>query len=441
MRPFSGPIATFRNAESKYPFCPGCGHSVILDALNTALVRLQLDPAKVVIVTDIGCVGMSDQYFATHAFHGLHGRSVAYATGIKLANPDLTVIVLMGDGGCGIGGHHLLNAARRNVGIAVLVLDNFNFGMTGGEHSVTTPHGALTASTAQGNLERPLDICATVAVNGGGFVCRLTQFDDDLAGKIAEAVTYNGFALLDIWDLCTAHFARDNKMSKAEMMKMAAASGMQLGLVRTIDFPEYASAYRAAVAGMMGKSPFSGRGIEKRYESTLAGAKRIVLAGAAGGKVKSAATILAHAGVMCGLWCTQRDDYPTTVMSGHSVSEVILSPTEVTYTGVPKPDILAILSVEGLSQVQSQLEAMDERDRIYVLPKLAYLVSSRARKILLDSDSSTMRRKSMGVMAVAAIVHDTNIVPMDALKAAVRMGRRPQVIEDNLHVLETTYSL
>ncbi|MBN1641032.1 MAG: 2-oxoacid:ferredoxin oxidoreductase subunit beta, partial [Anaerolineae bacterium] len=103
-----------------FPFCPGCGHSTVLKALDQALVATQWDPTSIVLVTDIGCIGLSDRYFQTNAFHGLHGRSITYATGIKLANPDLHVIVLIGDGGCGIGGNHLINAARRNVGITVL---------------------------------------------------------------------------------------------------------------------------------------------------------------------------------------------------------------------------------------------------------------------------------------------------------------------------------
>ena len=107
-------------ATLPFPFCPGCGHSTIVNRLNEALTRLQLDPHRVVIVTDIGCSGLADRHFVTHAFHGLHGRSITYATGLKLADPGLTVIVIMGDGGCGIGGAHLLAAARRNIGIAVL---------------------------------------------------------------------------------------------------------------------------------------------------------------------------------------------------------------------------------------------------------------------------------------------------------------------------------
>lgn len=152
------PLSSYRDGCAPYPFCPGCGHHAILDHLNAALVTLKLDPRQVVLVSDIGCSGLSDQYFATSAFHGLHGRSITYATGIKLARPDLKVIVIMGDGSTGIGGAHLLNAARRNIGLTVLVFNNFNFGMTGGQHSTTTPAGAVQhhAGREPGAPARPL---------------------------------------------------------------------------------------------------------------------------------------------------------------------------------------------------------------------------------------------------------------------------------------------
>ncbi len=105
------PSATYRN-EKRYPFCPGCGHGSILDSLNKALVRMNIDPRKLVIVSDIGCSGLSDQYFDTNAFHGLHGRSITYASGIKMAQPELEVIVIMGDGGTGIGGLPALPGRR-----------------------------------------------------------------------------------------------------------------------------------------------------------------------------------------------------------------------------------------------------------------------------------------------------------------------------------------
>src|SRR5512136_2325541 len=236
---------TYRN-ERTYPFCPGCGHGLILNQLNRALIELELEPKRVVIVSDIGCQGLGDQYFITNAFHGLHGRSIAYATGIKLADPDLTVLVLIGDGGTGIGGAHLLNAARRNIGLTVLVFNNFNFGMTGGEHSVTTPPGGITATTRRGNLERPLDICATVAANGAGYVWRGTAFDKELPGVIVDAVRSESFALLDIWELCTAYYVPNNDFSRKALASTREALGMPAGLVHREARPEYARALREA---------------------------------------------------------------------------------------------------------------------------------------------------------------------------------------------------
>src|SRR5574338_1417669 len=239
------PLETFRN-ELPYPFCPGCGHRTVLDRLDQALVRLGRDPRQVVIVSDIGCSGLSDQYFTTNAFHGLHGRSVTYASGIKLADPSLEVVVIMGDGGTGIGGTHLLNAARRNIGLTVVVMNNLNFGMTGGQHSTTTPPGAVTATTPGGNLEQPLDICATVAVNGAAFAHRATQWDDDLADRLVEAIETPGFALLDVWELCTAYFVKGNRLSRSGMRALMEERALRPGTVVRREVAEYASAYRRA---------------------------------------------------------------------------------------------------------------------------------------------------------------------------------------------------
>lgn len=430
-------IQTYRNLERKYPFCPGCSHSLVLDQLNAALVKLQLDPRKVVIVTDIGCVGMSDQYFDVNAFHGLHGRAITYATGIKLANPNLKVIVLMGDGGAGIGGAHLLNAARRNIGITVLVMNNLNFGMTGGEHSVTTPHGAHTSSTRFGNLERPLDICATVAVNGAAYVFRGTAFDKDLPEKIIDAIQTPGFALLDIWELCTAYYVPNNDFSKNALTQTMQELNFPTGVLQKRDYPELSRAYRELAAQEQTKPVFSPQVIEQKYDSALTQTTRIVLAGAAGGKVKSTASALAIGGMLSGLWVAQRDDYPTTVMSGYSVSEIILSREEIFYTGIAQPDILAVLTAEGLSQVPRQLRAMNESQTVYVVPELADQIQTRARKIVFNFRAPPSK-KSLALMTTAAIVRHSNLYPLDAFREAIMMEQREEIARENLRALEAS---
>ncbi|NOX60848.1 MAG: hypothetical protein GXP42_02705 [Chloroflexi bacterium] len=434
------PIETYKN-ERAIPFCPGCGHTLILRHLDAALLKLQIDPTQVVLVSDIGCVGLSDQYFATNAFHGLHGRSAAYATGIKLANPDLHVIVLMGDGGMGIGGTHVINAARRNIGVTVLVFNNFNFGMTGGEHSVTTPEGYITASTRAGNPEQPLDICATVAVNGAGYVYRGTSFDKDLPDRMAEAIAYDGFALLDIWELCTAYFAPNNDFGRKEMMAMLDALGMETGLIQQRPLAEYARRMQTMAERARDQAVMPVHDIEPQFEHRLRDKFHLVIAGSAGAKVRSAAKAAGYAAVLSGLWATQRDDYPTTVKSGHSVSELIFSPDEIRYTGIAKPDALVLLSADGLNKVRGHLARMTEQDVLITTPEFAD-VETAAHKIMLDPRQADVRitRTNRSLMVLSAALRVLNIFPIAALEEAVRRFQS-RFAHENLPVIAASAKL
>jgi len=413
------PLGTYRN-DLPYPFCPGCGHSPILDALNAALVQRGTDPAKVVIVTDIGCSGLSDQYFVTSAFHGLHGRSVTYATGIKLARPDLDVVVIMGDGGTGIGGTHLLNAARRNIGITVLVFNNFNFGMTGGQHSTTTFSGAFTSTTPTGNLERPMDICATVAANGAGYVWRGASFDDDLPERIAEAMGSQGFALLDIWELCTAYFVRSNKLTRRALDSSRDALGFASGLIQQRpDLPEYAAAYRsAAQPGRPRLGPFP---IPVTHRSSLDHRFSLLVAGSAGGRVRSGVRLTAQAAIRSGLYAAQADDYPITVRTGHSVSSLVLSPQPLDFAGLAIPDALVVLTDDGLGKARPYFGRLEPSAMVLALPEVAEGLATPARVIVLDPATAGTRlaRADQGLAACAAAVHLLGLFPTDALLEAV----------------------
>jgi 2-oxoglutarate ferredoxin oxidoreductase subunit beta len=417
------PRAGYRN-DLPYPFCPGCGHSSILDALDAALLRRGTDPTKVVIVTDIGCSGLSDQYFVTSAFHGLHGRSITYATGIKLARPDLDVVVIMGDGGTGIGGAHLLNAARRNIGITVLVFNNFNFGMTGGQHSTTTPAGALTSTTPTGNLERPLDICATVAVNGAGYLWRGTSFDQDLPERIAEAMGSTGFALLDIWELCTAYFVRSNKFTRRALQTTLDDLSFATGVIqRRPDLPEYAAAYRAAARpGQPRLGPFP---IPIAQAAVLDGRFSLLVAGSAGGRVRSGVRLAAQAAIRSGLYAAQADDYPITVRTGHSVSMLLLSPRPLDYAGLGLPDAVAVLSGDGVPKARPYLSRLAPAATVFTLPELADLETS-ARLVVLDPAAAGPRlaKADQGLAATAAAIGYLGLFPVAALReAAAESGR------------------
>lgn len=418
-----------------YFFCPGCGHGVITDHLNAALVKLQLDTHKVVIVTDIGCSGLTDKYFTTNAFHGLHGRSVTYATGIKLANPELKVIVLMGDGGCGIGGHHLINAARRNIGVTVIVFNNFNYGMTGGEHSVTTPPGGVTSSTPGGTLEQPMDICQTVAVNGATFVARTTVFDKTIPDLLTRAIQHDGFSLVDIWELCTAYYAPNNRLNKSALERTLTQLSFRTGILQQIERDEYSQAYRASITTEQGKIPAAVHGVEAKYRSLLKSRLECVIAGAAGRKINSAATLFCRGAVLSGLFATQRNDYPVTVKYGHSVSEVILSPSEIDYTGIEQPRLMIILFKEGLTQVRAQLKQMSEEDILFINKDLLPL-ETRAQVVSMDfgRERKVSKKENWGVMAVAAALAKLKIYPLEAFREAV--GGRVEFAAENLAAIE-----
>jgi pyruvate/2-oxoacid:ferredoxin oxidoreductase beta subunit/Pyruvate/2-oxoacid:ferredoxin oxidoreductase gamma subunit len=419
-----------------YEFCPGCSHGKILGALSDSLKQQNLDPSEVVIVTDIGCVGLSDKYFVTHAFHGLHGRAITYASGIKMQNPDLKVVVLIGDGGCGIGGHHLLNAARMNTDVNVLVFNNFNFGMTGGQHSVTTPFDSITPTTSFGSTDAPMDIAGTAKVNGGGFIARATAFDKDLPEMITKAMIHDGFALIDIWELCTAYYVVRNNFGRKEMMGYMDSMKMESGILQKTERPSFQTSYKHIQEQASQQKTMSGLVLETNFTSDLDRPVRIVLAGSAGQKVVSAGNLLASAATLSGLWTSRRADFPITIQTGFSVAEIVISPEPVLYSGIVKPDVAALIAPEGKNKIARLTKAMEETDTIYFTDGLGD-VDSDAIQLPLEFPESAKKdiRKNISALTAGFLTKELNLFPFEALKEAVRQIQKPKITEINLGVL------
>ena len=424
------------------PFCPGCGHHTILKSLDQALQHLDLDPHKVVIVSDIGCAGLSDRYFSTHAFHGLHGRSATYATGIKLARPDLNVIVLIGDGGFGIGGHHLLNAARRNMGLNVFVFNNFNYGMTGGEHSVTTPPGARTSTTPVGNLEKPLDIVRSVGINGANFAARSTVFEKDLPDLMAQAIKKEGFSLIDIWELCTAYFTPYNEFSKSKLEDTLQELNFNQGLLFEVDRPEYSRVYgQTRVKDKKRSQVMVPQDLAPRFSSQLQSRVSLILAGAAGAKIATAGSLFCQGAILAGLNAAQRGDYPVTVKAGHSIAEVILSPEEIFYPAVDRPRVVMALFPPGLTKIQGKISRMTEDDLLIKYHQLPD-IDTHAETWTLDySKAGRWGRKKeyRALMALAVYLRERGIYPLEALNAALE--KKPAYLEENQAALEASQDI
>ena len=419
-----------------YEFCPGCSHGKVLGALSDSLKQQGLDPTEVVIVTDIGCVGLSDKYFVTHAFHGLHGRAITYASGIKMQNSDLKVVVLIGDGGCGIGGHHLLNAARSNTDVTVLVFNNFNFGMTGGQHSVTTPLDSITPTTSLGSTDAPMDIAGTAKVNGGGFIARATAFDKDLPDMITKAMNHDGFSLIDIWELCTAYYVVRNDFGRKEMMGYMDSMNMESGILQETERPSFQTSYKGIQEQAGKQKPMRGLVLGTKFASNLDKLVRIVLAGAAGQKVVSAGNLLASAATLSGLWTTRRADFPITIQTGFSVAEIVISPEPVLYSGIIKPDVVALIALEGKDKIVRLTKVMGKTDTIYYAEGLGD-VDSKANQLPLKFPESAQKevRKNISALTAGYLTQQLNLFPFEALKEAVRKIQKPKIAEINLGVL------
>lgn len=205
----------FRIEKLPHIWCPGCGNGIITGAVVRAIDNLKLDSKKICIVSGIGCSSRASGYLNFNTLHATHGRALAFATGIKLANPELKVIVLTGDGDCAaIGGNHFIHACRRNIGITTIVFNNNIYGMTSGQYSPMTPRGAFATTAPFGNIDRSFDLCKLAQSAGATYVARGTVYHiPQLIKLIEKALMHKGFSLVDAVSICPTYFGRKNKMS------------------------------------------------------------------------------------------------------------------------------------------------------------------------------------------------------------------------------------
>ena len=204
-----------RHGMIPHIWCNGCGNGVLLGEFLRALYEMKYDFNKVVVVSGIGCTGRISGYTNTDSFHTTHGRALPFAVGLKAAKPTLKPIVVSGDGDLfAIGGNHFIHAARRNVDIAVICSNNFNYGMTGGQSGPTTPIGAYTTTTRYGNVEHPLNLVHFAAACGATYVARWTAIHvKRMRESIKRAISKTGFSFVEIITACPEEYGRRNKIA------------------------------------------------------------------------------------------------------------------------------------------------------------------------------------------------------------------------------------
>jgi 2-oxoglutarate ferredoxin oxidoreductase subunit beta len=195
-------------------WCPGCGIGTVVTSFTEALKKSKLDLDKVAVVSGIGCTGRVAGYVKLDSFHTTHGRAIPFATGLKLANPDMKVVVFSGDGDIfGIGGNHFIHAARRNMDITVICVNNFNYAMTGGQVAATTPEEANASTAPYGNFEYPFSLPYLADAAGATYVARWTALHLRRVSKsIQEALTRKGFSLIEVITPCVTLYARRNRL-------------------------------------------------------------------------------------------------------------------------------------------------------------------------------------------------------------------------------------
>ncbi|MDD4223760.1 MAG: 2-oxoacid:ferredoxin oxidoreductase subunit beta [Candidatus Cloacimonetes bacterium] len=232
-------IHDFLRHDKKFPhvWCAGCSNGIILGSIIRALAGMDIKRDDIVMVSGIGCSSRMPVYVDLNTLHTTHGRAIAYATGIKLHKPHLKVIVITGDGDCtAIGGNHLIHAARRNIDLTVILVNNNIYGMTGGQCSPTTPHEAFATTAPYGNIEPDFNVCNLALGAGASYVARTTAYHTpETQTMVKEAIEHPGFALIEIVAACPVIYGRLNKKGGApDMMKEMRDNSVPLSAVEKL---------------------------------------------------------------------------------------------------------------------------------------------------------------------------------------------------------------
>jgi 2-oxoglutarate ferredoxin oxidoreductase subunit beta len=222
--PKQGTVHRYFRASKNFPpiWCPGCGNGIVLGSLIRAVDRTGWTKDEVLFASGIGCSSRAPVYTDFNTLHTAHGRALAFATGAKLARPGLKAVVLMGDGDAvGIGGNHFIHACRRNIDMTAVIVNNFIYGMTGGQQSPTTPQGARATTAPLGSLDQPFDISSLASAAGATFVARSTTYHVmELDRLLHRAFVHPGFSIVEVITACPTCYGRRNRQgTPVEMMK------------------------------------------------------------------------------------------------------------------------------------------------------------------------------------------------------------------------------
>ena len=387
------------------PFCKGCGHDLVAKNTAKALEKMGYSPLDVIVVTDIGCHGIIDKCLNTHTVHGLHGRSAALGAGISFGveNPNKKVIVFVGDGGATIGLQHIMEAARLNLNMTVVVHNNFLYGMTGGQTSGLTPVGFNTTTSFEGNPFGGYDICALSHTAGAAYSARIMGIGD-YTDQLTEAYSVKGFSLVEVMEICPSYGVKLNP--KRKLKEIVEEAGKDIGIWKN-ERPVFVAQQGKKTNDLLSKVS----DIEVSFDNKLDKLTSIILSGSAGEGVQLAATLLSETSIRSGLSVTQKGSYPVTVGVGFSTAEINISPEEIRFHGIDVPDIVVITSADGLAHNKAKIKSM-QSGKLFIDSSLE-VPETGAEVIVHDFRSIGARNAS--IYSVFYLAIESGLISTEAL--------------------------
>ncbi|MCD6319439.1 MAG: 2-oxoacid:acceptor oxidoreductase family protein [Candidatus Desulfofervidaceae bacterium] len=463
--------------EDRMPhiFCPGCGIGATISNIAEALLESSLDPDKVSVVSGIGCSGRAAGYFKLDGFHTTHGRPIAFATGLKLTNPDLTVIVFSGDGDLTtIGGNHLIHAARRNMDMIVICINNFNYGMTGGQMGGTTPTGTWTTTSVYGNYEMPFNLPLLLTACGANYVARWTSAHSHYIKKsFLEALEKEGFCFIEVISACPINWGRRNKLRTGkDMVKFfldhteikenpdPAEALIQMdtpilcGVFANKDKPGYLRAMRERLSQRVGIDVFRGDGkvelpeTEEKLQKTVERPKKveevkIKLAGIGGQGIALLGLIMGRAAcIFDGNQAVYSQEYGAEARGGASASSVIISSGKIDFPYIKNPDVMVVMAQGAFRKYRKEVQPNSilfiDKDLVkpYDLPEGVQVYAVPATRLA----EQVGRKVVANIVMLGFISSLTDYFSLEAVKSALKMSVPKGTEEFNLKAFEAGYT-
>jgi 2-oxoglutarate ferredoxin oxidoreductase subunit beta len=451
--------------ESQFPtmWCAGCGHGIVVHAVTKAMQKLKFKQDDVLAISGIGCSSRAPAYIDCNSIQTTHGRAIAYATGMKMQRPDMPVIMFLGDGDCAaIGGNHFIHAARRNIDLTVVIMNNQIYGMTGGQTSPTTPAGDFSSTSPFGSVEQPLDICALAMAAGGTFVARTTAYHaSQLASLIEQGIRHKGFSVIECATPCPTGYGRKNNMRNVVKMyemlrdnsvnaeKAKTLSEEELkdkivtGILKNEEKAEFIESYMSMVERISGTNAGEDNGLEIKAHNYSKELKRyeMRLSGSGGQGLILGAIIFSEGAIMEGLNAVQGQSYGTEARGGASRGEVILSVGDIDFPEVLNPDVLLAMTQQACDKFASTVkndglivldstfvkEVPDTKTKVYSLPITQLTIDNFGTLIMAN------------VLALGVIGKLTGLVSLESLEKAVAARVPAKVKEKNIKALRIGY--